>query len=96
LLQIDGCIQVAVNHKTATFTLILAFTQAHDWFHLATLGTTFCGWVKPIGKQDLTAMPGAFVNQLPPELVHAYIRNCLRKVMVLQHPAHIQVLQHNR
>jgi hypothetical protein len=49
-----------------------------------------------MGQQNLAAIPRTFVLQLPPELVHTYIRNRLRQTMVLQHAAHIQVFQHDR
>ena len=62
---------------------------------MPTVRTAFGGGIKPARHQDPAAAPGRFVLQLPAELGHAHVGDRLGQMVVLQHPAHLQVFQHD-
>jgi hypothetical protein len=95
LLQVDGRIQIAVDHLAAVLTGRHPPGQA-DRFLVPRLPTAFGGREKPACQQHFTAVPLALAGQLSPELDQGHVRNRLRVGMVLHHPTPIQVLQHNR
>ncbi len=95
LFQVDRCIQVAIHHKSACFTTVHTLCQA-DLLFMATLGTALAGWKETIRHAHFTTVPRTLVLQLPAEFMHAHIRDRLCQMAILHHPAHIQVLQHDR
>src|SRR5512140_1465954 len=48
-------------------------------------------WEEAVHRDDLTAVPCAFVAKLAQELAPARIGNGLAEVMIAQHPAHMEV-----
>ena len=95
LFEINSGIQVAVDLHTAVLTDIHTGTQVQRCLDVPTLRTAFRRGEVLVGQDDLTAIPLTLICHLPPELVESHIQDRLCQVMVLHHPTHIQVFQHN-
>jgi hypothetical protein len=95
LFKINGGIQVAVDPQAAVITEVNTPAQVQCCLDAPTLRTTLRRGVKRVGQDDLTAIPLALIEQLPPELVESHIHDGLRQVMVLQQSASIQDFQYH-
>src|SRR5258708_28229589 len=93
LAQIEGGVQIAVQDLAAVRVLTLKrpVRQRQVLIYPAASRAGLARRLPARGQYHLAAIPGGFVQQLPPELPKAHIRDGLRQVVVLEHAGDMQV-----
>src|SRR5262249_60612311 len=99
LAYLDGRIQVTVEHSA---TGNLWGSAAEDPIGQRQLvidppaaGAALRGRLPPARHHHPAALPGCLVDELPPKLGTAALRDGLGQVGVRPHPRHVEVLKHH-
>ena len=94
LFEIDRGIQISIQHQPTLFTVKGPICEGQILIEPPTPTTPLAGWLPPIGQDHSGPIPAGFIEQLPLELVEPDIADGLRQMVVLQHPADVQVFDH--
>jgi predicted dienelactone hydrolase len=91
LLEIDGRVQIPVQHQLTLLTVEGAGLEGEIFFDPATGTAPLAGRLPAIRQDHPRPIPDGFVKQLPLELIEAHIPDGLRQMVILEHAADMQV-----
>ena len=93
--QIIRSVQVPIHVRATGIAYIGPARQGQFPLGMSTPATPFRGGVEAWRDHQRRAVPAGFILQLPPKLVKPHIRYPAGQFPILEHPRHIQVLDHD-
>ncbi len=91
LQQIDRGIQIPISHQTTLLAVIDSIRESEILIDPSTATTPFAGRLPPISQDHSGTIPAGLVEQLPLEFSEPHIADGLSQMVVLEHPADVQI-----